>query len=436
MSALTLRSQPVAALAGEARAPGDKSISHRALMLAAIARGDSEITGFLHSDDCQATADALRMLGVSIEYDGRDRVLVRGGGRRAFAAADAEIDLGNSGTSMRLLSGLLVAQPFASALTGDRSLNTRPMQRITDPLRMMGADIQATPDGTPPLVIKPCAGLQGISYALPMSSAQVKSCLLLAGLYARGRTTVTEPAPSRDHTERMLRAFSYPLTCDQGGISLEGGGELRATRVDVPGDISSAMFFIVAACIIKGSKLTVRDVGVNPTRIGAIDILRSMGAMIEIKHMREANGEPLADIAVESRDLRGAEIAPEQVPAAIDEFPILFVAAACAKGKTCLRGAKELRVKESDRIGTMADGLRRCGVRAETFDEGIVIEGGGLSGGAVDAADDHRVAMAFSVAGAVAAAPVTIKNCAGIASSFPGFAECANAIGMHISEET
>lgn len=432
MSGFTLQSHPVTALSGSIRVPGDKSISHRALMLAALADGDSEIDGFLHSDDCLATANALRILGVSIEFVEQDRVLVRGAGRRGFDAADVELDLGNSGTSIRLLSGLLVARPFASTLTGDRSLNMRPMKRITAPLRMMGADIKASPDGTPPLVIKPCQGLQGISYTMPISSAQVKSCLLLAGLYARGWTTLTEPMQSRDHTERMLRAFSYPVSCEQNRVSIEGGAELTATRIEVPGDISSAMFFIVAACIIKGSRLTIENVGVNPTRIGAIDILRSMGAAIEIKHVREVNGEPISDIEVEARDLHGVNITPEQVPAAIDEFPILFIAAACAKGRTCLRGAKELRVKESDRINTMTDGLMRCGVRAEIFVDGLVIEGGRLSGGVVDAVDDHRVAMAFSVAGSIADSPVTVKNCAGITSSFPNFNECANRAGMHI----
>ena len=421
-------------MSGVLRAPGDKSISHRALMLAAIAEGGSEIDNFLAAGDCLATAGALRRLGVDIEFVQPQRVVVRGAGRNGLRAAAAALDLGNSGTSMRLLSGLLAGQAFASELTGDRSLNARPMGRVARPLRMMGANIETTDRGTAPLLITPCAGLRGIRYQMPVASAQVKSCLLLAGLYAKGMTTIVEPAASRDHTERMLEAFSYPLVRGRDGVTVTGGGDLTAARIEVPGDISSVMFFIVAACIIKGSDLTIENVGINPTRTGALDILRDMGAVIEVAGRREAGGEPVADLRIKSCALRGIEIAPARVPASIDEFPALFVAAACARGATRLRGAAELRVKESDRIKAMADGLRRCGIGVKTYDDGVDIEGGRFSGAVVDAFDDHRVAMAFAVAGAAADSPVEIRNCAAIASSFPGFRHCANKAGLHLEE--
>lgn len=431
----TLQSQSAKSLSGRLRVPGDKSISHRALILSALAEGQSEICNFLESEDCRATADALRSLGISIERAGQAQLVVEGKGLQGLQAANgASLNLGNSGTSMRLLSGVLAPQNFASHLWGDDSLNTRPMRRIQDPLQKMGADITTSEAGTAPIVISPCNGLKGIDYVMPFSSAQVKSCLLLAGIFAQGTTTITEPLLSRDHTERMLKAFGYPLRCNRNSVSIEGGGTLQATPIEVPGDISSAMFFIVAACITEQSDITLERVGINPTRTGALSILQRMGAAIEIIEHGEVNGEPVADIRVRSCELHGVDITAEEVPGAIDEFPVLFVAAACAKGTTSLRGAKELRVKESDRIATMTDGLARCGIKIKSFDDGALIEGGSLSGTTVDASNDHRVAMSFAIAGAVADSPMQVENSETIASSFPDFLKHAQQIGLHIRD--
>ncbi len=299
---------------------------------------------------------------------------------------------------MRLLSGLLAAQPFDTVLTGDASLSKRPMNRVAKPLREMGAVIETGPEGRPPLTIRGGQRLTGMSYEMPMASAQVKSCLLLAGLYAAGETSVTEPAPTRDHTERMLRGFGYPVTVDGNVASVESGHKLSATHIEVPADISSAAFFLVAASIAEGSELVLEHVGINPTRTGVIDILKLMGGDITLENQREVGGEPVADIRVRAAKLKGIEIPEDLVPLAIDEFPVLFVAAACAEGRTVLRGAEELRVKESDRIQVMADGLQACGVKAEPTPDGIVIDGGPIGGGEVWAHGDHRIAMSFSVA--------------------------------------
>ncbi|MDD9869481.1 MAG: 3-phosphoshikimate 1-carboxyvinyltransferase [Gammaproteobacteria bacterium] len=427
--AASICSSPVRSLRGELRVPGDKSISHRALMLAAVARGDSEIVNFLESADCLATLAALRALGADIKRTGEGRVAVRGGGLRACAQP---LDLGNSGTAMRLLAGLLAGQGVAGELRGDESLSRRPMRRIVEPLRAMGADISAAPGGTPPLRIHAAGPLRGIRRELPVASAQVKSCLLLAALGADGATTVTEPSPSRDHTERMLPLFGCPVSRGGGAVSVEGGARLRGARIEAPADISSAAFFIVAASIAADADLTLTGVGVNPTRTGVIDILRRMGADIEISGEHTLGNEPAADVRVRSARLRGVEIGPQWVARAIDEWPVLFIAAACADGVTRVRGAAELRAKESDRIAAMARGLRACGIAVETFDDGLAVEGGRLRGADVEAFGDHRIAMAFAVAGAAADGDVRIAGCANIATSFPGFAAAAAQAGLNL----
>lgn len=420
---------------GRARVPGDKSISHRAVMLGSLAEGVTEISGFLEGEDCLATLAAFEAMGVSIERPGGGRVVIRGGGPAGLHPPGGALDMGNSGTAMRLLAGVLAAQPFDSLLVGDASLSRRPMQRVTEPLRRMGAAIETGETGTPPLRIRGGLRLRGIDYCLPVASAQVKSALLLAGLFAEGRTCVTEPAPTRDHTERMLRAFGYSVSAEAGRICLEGGGRLSACRVDVPADISSAAFLLVGASIAPGSELTLEHVGVNPTRTGVIDILRLMGAELELSNERLVGGEPVADITVRSAELKGIHIPEELVPLAIDEFPALFVAAACARGQTVLSGAEELRVKESDRIQVMADGLEACGVPATPRPDGIVIQGGTIDGAEVDSHGDHRIAMAFAMAALRSRGAISIRDCANVDTSFPGFVELTRPLGLDIAVE-
>jgi 3-phosphoshikimate 1-carboxyvinyltransferase len=336
---------------------------------------------------------------------------------------------------MRLLSGLLAAQPFDTTLTGDASLSKRPMNRVAKPLRAMGAVNETGPEGRPPLTIRGGQRLTGMDYEMPMASAQVKSCLLLAGLYAGGTTSVTEPAPTRDHTERMLRGFGYPVTVEGSTASVESGHELTATHIEVPADISSAAFFLVAGSIAEDSELVLEHVGINPTRTGVINILKLMGGDITLENQREVGGEPVADIRVRSARLKGIDIPEDLVPLAIDEFPVLFVAASVAEGRTVLRGAEELRVKESDRIQVMADGLIALGVKAEPTPDGIIIEGGSLGGGEVWAHGDHRIAMAFSVASLRATAPIRIHDCANVATSFPNFLALSAQVGLRVAEE-
>ncbi len=421
------------ALTGRIRVPGDKSISHRSIMLGSIAEGVTRVSGFLEGEDALATMNVFRALGVRIDGPERGNVTVHGVGSRGLKAPPAVLDCGNSGTSMRLLCGLLAGQGFDCELTGDASLRQRPMQRVAVPLRQMRAEITTAEGGRPPLKLTGVFGLRGIEYRMPIASAQVKSALLLAGLYARGRTCVTEPAPTRDHTERMLAAFGYPVERNGSTVCVTGGGKLTATAIDVPADISSAAFFMVGASIAPGSDLTLEHVGVNPTRTGAIDILRLMGANIELINRRQAGGEPVADIRVRHAELKGIEIPVELVPLAIDEFPVLFVAAANARGVTVLRGAEELRVKESDRIQVMADGLRALGIAAEPAADGMHVTGGGYGGGAVNSHGDHRVAMAFAIAALRAGAPIAVTDCANVATSFPGFPELARSAGLKIS---
>ena len=428
--------EPGGALKGSLRVPGDKSISHRSIMLGSLAEGVTEVTGFLEGEDALATLNAFRDMGVEIEGPENGRVVIHGVGMRGLKTPLHPLNMGNSGTSMRLLSGLLCGQKFNTVLTGDSSLSGRPMRRVTEPLAQMGVVIGTTEEGTAPLSICGDQPLQAIDFTMPVASAQVKSCLLLAGMYTTGRTCVTEPAPTRDHTERMLAGFGYPVERNGATACIEGGGKLTATNVEVPADISSAAFFMVGASISEGSDVTLEHVGINPTRTGVINILRQMGADITLSNEREVGGEPVADIRIRSAQLKGIKIPEDQVPLAIDEFPVLFVAAAVAEGETVLTGAKELRVKESDRIQVMADGLQTLGVDAQPTEDGMVIRGGGagcsLGSGQVESHDDHRIAMAFSMAGLRASGPVVINNCANVNTSFPDFVGLASGAGLKI----
>lgn len=429
---------PGGRLTGRVRVPGDKSISHRAIMLGALADGVTRVSGFLEGADAISTMNVFRALGVAIDGPDAGRVTVHGVGVDGLRGVDTPLDCGNAGTAMRLLMGLLAGQRFASTLVGDESLTKRPMRRVAEPLGAMGADIE-TDGGTPPVRIRPVDGLRAIDYAMPMASAQVKSAVLLAGLYAQGTTTVTEPAPTRDHTERMLTGFGVKVHCDGARIGIEGGQRLTATDIDVPADISSAAFFLVGASIAEGSDLVLEHVGINPTRTGILDILRLMGADIELQNPREVGGEPVADLRVRSAALRGIEVPPELVPLAIDEFPVLFVAAACAQGRTVVTGAEELRVKESDRIAVMADGLKSLGVDATPTPDGMIIEGSGagrpaFGGGEIVTHGDHRIAMSFTMAALRASAPILIHDTVNVATSFPGFSSLAHGAGVDIVE--
>jgi 3-phosphoshikimate 1-carboxyvinyltransferase len=425
--------QPGGNLQGIIRVPGDKSISHRSIMFGSLAEGVTDVEGFLEGDDALATLRAFRDMGVTIEGPVNGKVRIHGVGLHGLKPPEHSLDLGNSGTSMRLLSGLMAGQSFDVMMIGDESLSKRPMERVAKPLRTMGAVIETTGErGTPPVTVRGGKNLHGIHYNMPIASAQVKSGVLLAGLYAEGETSVTEPAPTRDHTERMLRGFGYSVDVKGATAKLRGRGKLTATKIDVPADISSAAFFMVGASIADGSDITLQHVGINPTRTGVIDILKLMGANIELQNRREVGGEPVADIRVRSSRLRGIEIPEHLVPLAIDEFPALFVAAACAQGITVLTGAEELRVKESDRIQVMADGLHILGIKADPTPDGIVIEGGQLGAGTVVSHGDHRIAMSFAMSSLRASGSITIEDCANVATSFPGFVELAALTGLQI----
>ncbi len=427
--------QPGGKFTGDITVPGDKSISHRSIMLGSLADGITKVSGFLEGDDAIATLNAFKAMGVKIEGPINGEVSIHGVGMQGLQKPAADIYLGNSGTSMRLMSGLLSGQDFDVTLTGDKSLSGRPMKRVTDPLARMGAKID-TADGKAPLRIHGGNTLHAIQYDMPIASAQVKSCLLLAGMYAQGKTTITEPGITRDHTERMLQAFQYPVEVDANKVSLEGGHRLKACELHVPGDISSAAFFMVGASIAKDSALLLKNVGINPTRTGVIDILKLMNGDITIVKEYQRGGEVVADILVRSAELKGINIPAHLVPLAIDEFPVLFVAAACAEGQTVLTGAKELRVKESDRIQVMVDGLLTLGIDAKPTEDGIIIQGGQLTSGTVHSHDDHRIAMAFAMAGLRAEGEIIIEDCANVATSFPGFIEMAAKAGLSIAAET
>jgi 3-phosphoshikimate 1-carboxyvinyltransferase len=417
-------------LRGELVVPGDKSVSHRAVMLAALADGESHIDGFLEGADTRATAAILSQLGVRIEASSPSRRIVHGAGVDGLRAPTAPLDCGNAGTGMRLLAGLLAAQPFDSVLVGDASLSKRPMRRVVDPLASMGARIDTEAGGLPPLRIRGGARLRGVDFESPVASAQVKSAVLLAGLFADGETRVREPHPTRDYTERMLAAFGVEIDFAPGFARLRGGQRLRATDVAVPADFSSAAFFLVAATLVPGSELCLRAVGLNPRRTGLLAALRAMGADIREKRYASQGGEPVADLVVRHAPLHGIEVPEALVPDMIDEFPALCIAAACARGTTVIRGAAELRVKESDRIAAMATGLRALGIGLEERPDGAVIEGGTLRGGEVDALGDHRIAMAFAVAGQMAEGEVAIADVANVATSFPGFDGLARQAGF------
>nr|WP_237022389.1 bifunctional prephenate dehydrogenase/3-phosphoshikimate 1-carboxyvinyltransferase [Halomonas sp. HG01] len=441
---LRYRVSPGGGVTGRIRVPGDKSISHRSIMLGALAEGVTEVSGFLEGEDSLATLQAFREMGVAIEGPHQGRVTVHGVGLHGLKAPAGPLYVGNAGTAMRLFAGLLAGQSFDTELTGDHSLTKRPMGRVADPLREMGAVIETAEGGRPPMKIKGGQPLKGIDYDMPMASAQVKSCLLLAGLYAEGETRVREPAPTRDHTERMLNGFGYEVGREGDTCWLQGGGRLTAAPIDVPSDISSATFFLVAAAITPGADLVLEHVGTNPTRIGVINILKQMGADLRLENEREVGGEPVADLHIRYAPLKGIDIPVDQVPLAIDEFPALFVAAANAEGTTRLREAAELRVKESDRLKAMADGLSALGVENRLYEDGIDIvgrregqggDGPSYGGGRIDSLGDHRIAMAFSVAALRASGEIVIDDCANVATSFPGFVDLARRVGLTLAEE-
>jgi 3-phosphoshikimate 1-carboxyvinyltransferase len=423
--------QPSAIHDADLSVPGDKSVSHRAIMLGSIAEGVTQVEGFLAGDDCLATMHAFRNMGVDIERPQDSGLVIHGVGLRGLRAPDAVIDLGNSGTAMRLMAGVLAGQDFATTLTGDESLTARPMRRIITPLTRMGARIESR-DGRPPLAIRGNPRLRGIDYVLPMASAQVKSAVLLAGLYAQGASTVTEPALTRDHTERMLRAMGVPVEVRNGRIGVAGPARPRGCEIRVPADLSSAAFVILAALLAKKADILLRGVGVNPTRTGVLEILRQMGAAISLENPRNMGEEPVADIRVRSSELKGIDVNPALVSLAIDEFPVLFVAAAAAAGSTRFSGIGELRVKESDRISAMSAGLKAMGIHVEETEDGAVVHGGRFAGGDLRSFGDHRIAMSLAVAGTAATGPVTVRDVAAVETSFPGFEACLRGIGADI----
>jgi len=422
------------AFSGSIRIPGDKSISHRAVILASLADGRSVIHDLLESADVLATITAFRRLGVRMEGPKDSTLRIDGVGLRGLSAPGGILDMGNSGTAMRLMAGVLAGQNFPATLVGDRSLSQRPMERIIDPLTRMGADIGSSVDGTPPLEIRPVDKLRGLDYSVPIPSAQVKSAVLLAGLYASGTTCVRESAVTRDHTERMLVGFKYSGYLYDHPAMLDGGGSLSACDVIVPGDLSSAAFFLVGATISEGSSVRLENIGVNRTRSGILEILESMGADIRLESNRMICGEEVADLVVRYSPLHGISIDPKLVSRSIDEFPAIAIAAACAKGSTTIRGAEELRVKETDRIKAIVKGLRALGIQVVELEDGMVITGGQLYGGEVNSCQDHRIAMAFSVAGAATKGNVHIEDCDNVETSFPNFVTEAAGSGLNIVE--
>jgi len=428
MESINYHLEPGASCSGVIKVPGDKSISHRAIMLI------SKVKGFLSSTDCEATLFAFENMGVRIERISETELRIHGVGLKGLQIANSDLDMGNSGTAMRLMAGILSGQNFVSTLIGDPSLSSRPMQRIKTPLEKMGANINCSNGSTPPLKLSPSNELVGIHYKLPVPSAQVKSCVLLAGMYAQGDTCVEEITVSRDHTERMLQTFSYPVQFHENKTCLQGNKKLIAGDIEIPGDISSAAFLIVATLISENSKLTIRKVGINPTRDGVIQILRLMGANIQISNQTTMGMEPVADLVVESSNLHGIDIPSSLIANAIDEFPIIFIAAACAQGQTTLGGAEELRVKESDRITLMASGLQRLGVEVHEKQDGLDIIGGQINGGEIDSGGDHRIAMAFAIASIKANAAITVLNTENVMTSFPNFEATVSSLGLKISQ--
>ncbi len=434
-SQVTFHVRSAAPLLGRIRVPGDKSISHRAVMLGALAEGVTHISGFLESEDSLATVQAFRDMGVVIEGPHQGKIKIYGVGLHGLYPPPGPLYLGNSGTSLRLLSGLLASQAFDSELLGDDSLSKRPMERVAEPLRKMGASIQTSDKGGAPIIIKGGQHLSGIEYRMPVASAQVKSSLLLAGLYAEGQTRIEQPAVTRDHTERMLQNFGVQLTINDDAVTIASGQVLKATSIEIPADISSAAFFIVAAAINPGSDLVIEQVGVNPSRSGVLEILSLMGADLTLENPGTLSGEPVADIHVRYAPLRGITIPDELVSVAIDEFPVIFVAAAAARGVTCFNGVSELRYKESDRIQAMQEGLQKMGIDITVKGDDILISGGELQGAKVSSYDDHRIAMALAIAGTIAGTEVMIEACSYVATSFPEFVDVAQKAGIRIHKE-
>lgn len=430
---MNIVSEPSALKSGTVTVPGDKSISHRALMLGAIAEGQTRVTGFLDGDDCLASLAALQAMGVQIDRPAATDLIIRGAGANGLQAPANPLDMGNSGTAMRLFSGLLAGQSFSSQLIGDASLSNRPMERVVKPLTVMGAQIDSI-DGKPPLAINGQT-LSGLIYWMPVASAQVKSAILLAGLYADGEIVIHEPAITRDHTERMLGSMGVEISVGETQIIMRGGQQPKGTNVQVPADLSSAAFVILAVILSSDAEVTITDVGVNPTRTGVIEILKSMGADITIKNVRLFGEEPVADLIVRSSNLRGIDVNPDKVSLAIDEFPVLFIAAASAEGKTRFSGIGELRVKESDRIAAMAEGLRALSISVDETEDGATVHGGKIYGGKVRSHGDHRIAMSFAIAGSVAEWPVHVEDTDAVATSFPGFTECMQSLGINIQND-
>jgi len=423
--------QPSTVTNAKVTVPGDKSISHRALMLGGIAEGQTTVSGFLAGEDCLATLATMTAMGVEVEQPSATEITIQGVGLRGLVEPAQDLDLGNSGTAMRLMAGLLCGQSFTSVLTGDASLTSRPMQRVISPLGLMGASIDSN-EGRPPLTVRGDAALRGIDYTLPVASAQVKSAILLAGLYADGITTVKEPAITRDHTERMLGAMGVEVDRTDRRISMRGHQTLTGGNIQVPADLSSASFIMLAALLSDSADVLIEGVGVNPTRTGVIDILQAMGGDIGLENARLFGEEPIADIRVRSSTLHGGPVDPALVSLAIDEFPVLFVAAAAARGKTEFAGIGELRVKESDRIAAMSTGLRALGIQVDETQDGATVYGGPFRGGEVESHGDHRVAMSLAVAGTIAGGTVTVNDVAAVNTSFPGFASCLADLGVSI----
>ena len=430
------RIKPGGHCCADLRIPGDKSISHRSLMFGALAEGITSIAGFLEGEDTLATLQAFRDMGVVIEGPSDGRLIIHGVGLNGLKKPKKPLYLGNSGTSMRLLTGILACQNFDVELEGDTSLSKRPMNRIAIPLKQMGAIIETSEEGFPPIKIRGNRQLKNIAYEMPIASAQVKSSILLASLYVDGESSVAEPAPTRDHTERMLKEFGCDVRTINSKIIIRGGAPLMGKSVEIPSDISSAAFFMVAAAITPGSSLILRNIGVNPTRIGVVNILKMMGADIEFLQIFNQGEEPVADIQIQYRPLVGIDIPKDQVALAIDEFPAIFVAAACASGATRLSGAAELRVKESDRIKAMSDGLKLLGIEVIPTVDGLTVVGGAIGGGEVDSLGDHRIAMAFSIAALRATSEICILNCKNVATSFPTFVQLSGEVGLDVVVET
>jgi len=422
-------------ITGEITVPGDKSISHRALILLSISDGTARISNFLESDDCIATVNILKKLGVKISTSEKNNYLIEGVGKLGLKGCKENLDCGNSGTSMRLLSGLLSAQQFESCLVGDSSLNKRPMDRISKPLSIMGANISLHNEKTAPINIYPAQNILPIEYNMPIDSAQIKSAIMLAALYAKGKSKILEKEKSRDHTENILNYLGTDIFVDNNVITLSPPKKINAKDIFVPGDISSAMFFIVGCLISKSSKITIKNVGLNPSRIGGIEILKMMGADIQVSYTNTAGPEIYGDIFVSSSSLRGIEIPKKYIPSAIDEFPVLFIAAAAASGKTVLKNAEELKFKESNRLEAMSAGLKKCRINNSVTSNGIEIFGGELFGANVDSYDDHRIAMAFSIAGIISKGNMKILNTKNVSTSFPDFYEIMKSLGIKNERE-